>query len=69
MNVSGVLTVGASDRNDSQANYSPTGNPSSPNNQVIDVVAPSHKAYSSQITGETYEIYLVIYQMIQDTTA
>jgi subtilisin family serine protease len=57
MNVSGVLTVGASDRNDSQANYSPTGNPSSPNNQVIDVVAPSHKAYSSQITGETYEIY------------
>ena len=39
--VTGVLKVGASDRNDMQANYSPTSNPSSPDNQLIDVVAPS----------------------------
>ncbi|HKJ81154.1 MAG TPA: S8 family serine peptidase, partial [Ignavibacteriaceae bacterium] len=57
VNISGVLTVGASERYDHQANYSPTGNPSSQENQIIDVVAPSHKAYSSQITGETFEVY------------
>jgi subtilisin family serine protease len=57
--VSGVLTVGASDRDDLQANYSPTSNPGSPNNQMIDIVAPSHRAYSNQIANETYEVYSI----------
>jgi len=59
VDVPGVLTVGASDRNDSQANYSPTSDPSSPNNQIIDIVAPSNRAYSWQITGETYEAWTI----------
>ena len=41
VNISGVLTVGASGPTDHQANYSGTANPGSPNNQLIDVVAPS----------------------------
>lgn len=48
--VANVLTVGASDRYDRQANYSPTG-------AGIDIVAPSHRAYSFQITGESYEVW------------
>ncbi|RPH25543.1 MAG: hypothetical protein EHM93_19920, partial [Bacteroidales bacterium] len=55
VNVSGVLTVGASDRYDLKAYYSPLGNPSSSNNQLIDIVAPSHRAYSCQIATETFE--------------
>jgi subtilisin family serine protease len=48
--VANVLTVGASDRNDQQANYSPTS-------VAVDVVAPSHRAYSSQIAGESFEVW------------
>jgi len=57
--VPGVLSVGASDRNDLQANYSPTSNTGSPNNQIIDIVAPSHRAFSWQIAGETGEVYTI----------
>ncbi|UJP65845.1 S8 family peptidase [Mongoliitalea daihaiensis] len=57
--VPGVLTVGASDRDDLQANYSPTSNPGSHNNQMIDIVAPSHRAYSCQIPTETREVYTI----------
>lgn len=57
VNVPGVLTVGASDRYDAQANYSPTSNPASLNNQIVDLVAPSHRAYPTQIAGENFEIW------------
>jgi subtilisin family serine protease len=57
--ISGVITVGASDRNDNQANYSPTSNPSHSYNQIIDIVAPSHRAYPNQIAGETYEMWSI----------
>jgi hypothetical protein len=57
VNIAGVLTVGASDRYDHQANYSGTSNTLSPDNQIIDIVAPSHKAYSCQIPGETFEVW------------
>ena len=50
--VPNVITVGASDRNDHQANYSPTSN-------LIDIVAPSHRAYPNQIAGETYEMWSI----------
>lgn len=50
--VNGLIVVGACDRNGSQANYSPTSN-------IIDVVAPSHRAYPSQITGETFEVWTI----------
>jgi subtilisin family serine protease len=59
VNVAGVLTIGASDRYDLQANYSPTSNPGSPNNQIIDMVAPSHRAFSYQIPTETKEIWTI----------
>jgi subtilisin family serine protease len=59
VNVSGVLTVGASDRNDKQANYSPTSDISHSCNQIVDVVAPSHKAYSCQTSSETSEIWSI----------
>lgn len=59
VNVAGVLTVGASDRDDLQANYSPTSNPNSTNNQIIDLVAPSHRAYPNQIIGETLEAWSI----------
>lgn len=52
VNISGVLTVGASDRYDNQANYSPT-------NSLIDIVAPSHRAYPNQIIGETLEMWSI----------
>jgi subtilisin family serine protease len=59
-NVPGVLAVGASDRYDQQANYSPTSNLSiSYKHQIVDIVAPSHRAYSFQITGETYEVWSI----------
>ena len=58
-NVAGVLTVGASDRYDQQANYSPTSDLSSPQNQIIDILAPSHRAYSCQIPGETFEVWTI----------
>ena len=57
--VEGVLTVGASDRNDEQSNYSPTGDPGSNKNQIIDVVAPSHRAWPTRISGETLEVFSI----------
>lgn len=60
--ISGVLTVGASDRDDHQADYSPTSNSSSSNNQIIDLVAPSHKAFpvaSGGISGESREVWSI----------
>ncbi|MEO8765525.1 MAG: S8 family serine peptidase [Ginsengibacter sp.] len=57
VNIAGVITVGASDRYDHQSNYSPTSNTASPDNQVVDIVAPSHKAYPCQLAGETFEIW------------
>lgn len=58
--VGGVLSVGASDRNDNVAAYSPwcrwfPSNTSYPMfGQLIDIVAPSHKAYS---TSEGLEVW------------
>lgn len=57
--ISSVLTVGASDRNDAKAVYSATSDPGSGNNQLIDVVAPSHRAYPNQIAGETLEVWSI----------
>lgn len=48
--VPNLITVGASDRYDHMANYSPKSS-------LIDFVAPSHRAYSSQIYGETLEMW------------
>ena len=59
VNIPGVLTVGASDRNDYQANYSPTSITGSSLNQTIDIVAPSHRAYSDQIAGETFDVWTI----------
>jgi len=52
VNIAGVITVGASDRDDNQANYSPT-------NSLIDIAAPSHRAYPCRITGETFEMWTI----------
>ncbi len=52
VNISGVVTVGASDRNDNQSNYSPTSS-------LVDIVAPSHRAYPSGISGETLEMWSI----------
>lgn len=57
-NVNGLLTVGASDRYDQQSDYSPSSS-------LIDIVAPSHRAYPPEayapgcggISGETFEIW------------
>lgn len=57
VNITGVLTIGASDRYDAQANYSPSSNTASTQNQIVDMVAPSHRAYPSQIAGEDFEIW------------
>ena len=69
VNIPSVLTVGASDRYDRQADYSPTANPGSANNQIIDVTAPSNRAYPPSyyvntpggggIAGETLEIWTI----------
>ena len=59
VDVDGVLTVGASDRYDQKSYYSPLSNPTSPNNQIVDLVAPSHRAYSSQIPNETLEAWSI----------
>ena len=48
--IEGKLTVGASDRYDYQANYSPT-------DTCIDIVAPSHRAYPAQIPGENLDMW------------
>ena len=49
-NIDNLITVGASDRYDKIAEYSPSSS-------LIDVVAPSHRAYSEQIEGETFEMW------------
>jgi len=59
VNIPGVLTVGASDRDDLKSFYSPLGNPASPNNQLLDVTAPSHRAYPFQVAGETLEAWTI----------
>ena len=59
VNIPGVITVGASDRYDHQANYSPTSDPQSPYNQMIDIVAPSHRAYPCNIDSETFEMWTI----------
>jgi subtilisin family serine protease len=51
-NVNGLLAVGASDRYDKQSDYSPT-------NLLIDIVAPSHRAYPSSISTETFEMWTI----------
>ena len=57
--ITGVISVGASDRNDHQANYSPSSNPNHAYNQLVDIVAPSHRAYPCQIQGETFEMWTI----------
>ena len=57
-----VISVGASDRNDLQANYSPTSSYNTSTYtgyNIIDVVAPSHRAYSSQIPSETFDVWTI----------
>lgn len=66
--INGVLTVGASDRFDLQADYSPMST-GAVNNQIIDIVAPSHRAYPPEIyalngdiggiAGETFEVWTI----------
>lgn len=50
--VDDVITVAASDRNDSVADYSPSG-------FELELAAPSHTAYPDQITGETYNMWTI----------
>ena len=45
-----IIAVGASDRNNEVANYSPDGT-------NLSVVAPSHKAYKTQISTENFEVW------------
>jgi subtilisin family serine protease len=59
VNVQGVLTVGASDRYDEQADYSPTSNLSSSYHQIVDIMAPSHRAYSCNIPTESFECWTI----------
>ncbi|OJJ17628.1 hypothetical protein BKI52_27590 [marine bacterium AO1-C] len=60
INVSGVITVGSSDRFDKQSDYSPTSNPSSSNNQIVDLVAPSHRDYSEGGGGHRgFEVWTI----------
>ena len=49
-NVNYKIAVGASDRYDKRAYYSST-------NPKIDIVAPSHRAYPTQISSENFEIW------------
>ena len=59
VSIAGVLTVGASDRTDHQADYSPS-------DDDIDIAAPSHRAFPPEsyppirpggIAGETFEVW------------
>lgn len=50
--IANLITVGASDRYDNMANYSPIS-------WLIDVVAPSHRAYANQINGESFEMWSI----------
>lgn len=51
-NIDELISVGASDRNDQQANYSPS-------NSKINISAPSHTAYSSVISSEGGNIWTI----------
>ncbi len=51
-NVNELITVGASDRNDLQANYSPTS-------IYLDIAAPSQTAFNSQIQGEGPNVWTI----------
>jgi serine protease len=51
-NIDELITVGASDRNDEQSNYSPTSG-------KIDISAPSHSAYDHRIEGEAFNIWTI----------
>jgi subtilisin family serine protease len=57
--IPGVLAVGASDRNDAQANYSPTSNLNSSQNQIVDIVAPSQRANACYIPTEVGDIWTI----------
>lgn len=60
INVNGVITVGSSDRYDKQSDYSPTSNTSSANNQIVDLVAPSHRDYSESGGGHNgFEVWTI----------
>jgi subtilisin family serine protease len=48
----GVICVGASDRNDVRALYSPEGN-------NMDIVAPSHRQYNIVLNTESFEIWTI----------
>ena len=48
--IEGLITVGASDRDNQVANYSPNG-------LYLDIVAPSHTAYNSQDIDESLNIW------------
>ena len=52
VNIEQLITVGASDRNDKQANYSPT-------NTKINICAPSHTAFSNKIIGEGKNVWTI----------
>lgn len=57
-----LITVGASDRNNTVANYSPNGFVFAGNSNFryrITVCAPSHSAYNSQIPGESFNIWTI----------
>lgn len=51
-NIPNMITVGASDRNNNQANYSPNGS-------TLEISAPSHSGYNNQITGESFNIWTI----------
>lgn len=51
-NIANLITVGASDRNNNQANYSPNG-------YSLEISAPSHSGYDSQIPGESFNIWTI----------
>ncbi len=50
LNIPKMIVVGASDKNNLQANYSPS-------NGLIDISAPSHSAYTHQIPEDPYETF------------
>lgn len=57
-----LITVGASDRNNNVANYSPNGFVFAGNSNFryrITVCAPSHSAYNFQIPGESFNIWSI----------
>ncbi|MEA3443312.1 MAG: S8 family serine peptidase [Bacteroidota bacterium] len=53
-NIENLITVGASDRNDWIANYSPIDTEAE-----MEIVAPSNKAYNWQITGEAPDVWTI----------